>query len=506
MSRISRVESAVLGIVLAAVFVACSDNENAGLAAGPAEEARPAEAVVADIEAAIPQLLADARIAGLSICWMRGFEIEWCGAFGVTDADTRTPVQTTTVFQAASLSKPVFAYIVLQLADRGVIDLDTPLLEYVDLETARAGHLGESFDDPRVGEVTARLVMTHTSGFPNWRRNGNLGFLFDPGERFGYSGEGFGLLQMVVEQITGSSLEELAEELVFQPLGMTNSTYAHAVLDLENYAWPHDGSGALEPKPENLDERFARARPHAAATLMTTAPDYARFLVAFSKGAALDDARRAELLKPYVDVNDAGSVAWGLGTGLEIAGDSVSAWHWGDNGNSKAFYLVDTEQGDGLVYFANAWNGLGVVGDLVGLAVPADHPVLESDLMNTYPPHDSPEFRFWSAVYEGGAEGAAQFVRELQLEGNRAPVSERVVNEVGYWLVRQKRLDEALGVFELNVELYPEAWNAYDSLAEAHMMLGRDDEAIRLYRRSLELNPDNSNAADMIARITQEKQ
>ena len=135
--------------------------------------------------------------------------------------------------------------------------------------------------------------------------------------------------------------EELAEELVFQPLGMTNSTYTHAVLDLENYAWPHDGSGALEPKPENLEERFARARPHAAATLMTTAPDYARFLVAISKGAALDDARRAELLKPYVDVNDAGSVAWGLGTGLEIVGDSVSAWHWGDNVNSKAFYLVD---------------------------------------------------------------------------------------------------------------------------------------------------------------------
>jgi tetratricopeptide (TPR) repeat protein len=235
---------------------------------------------------------------------------------------------------------------------------------------------------------------------------------------------------------------------------------------------------------------------------MTTAPDYARFVIALAKGSALEKATFDDLLSAHVDVNEAGSVAWGLGTGLEIVGDSVSAWHWGDNGNSKAFYLIDAEQGNGLVYFANAWNGLGVVGDLVGLAVPADHPVLESDLMNTYPPHDSPEFRFWSAVYEGGAEAAVQFVRELQQEGTRIPVAERVVNEVGYWLVRQKRLDEALGVFELNVELYPEAWNAYDSLAEAHMMLGNDAEAIRLYRRSLELNEENTNAVEMIDRIT----
>ena len=489
-------------VIVLVVVTGCVPGQSGAPESETVAEIRSADSVVSDFEAALPELLDDARIPGLSMCWIREFEIEWCGSFGVTDADTANAVESSTVFQAASLSKPVFAYIVLQLADRGVIDLDTSLLEYMDIETARAEHLGQDFVDPRVEEITARLVLTHTSGFPNWRRNGELALLFDPGERFGYSGEGFGLLQKVIEHLTGSSLEELAEELVFGPLGMTHSTYTPAVLDLDDFAWPHDGAGVPEPRPDNLEQRMARAKPHAAATLMTTAPDYARFLIALAIGAALEDATHAELVKPHVDVNDEGDVAWGLGTGLEVTGDGISVWHWGDNGNSKAFYLVNSERGEGVVYFANAWNGLGIVGDLVTMAVGGDHPVLTSDLMNTYPPHESPEFGLWSTVYEGGADAVVRYVRELQRGDTAAPVSERVVNEVGYWLVRQDRLDEALVVFELNVELYPEAWNAYDSLAEAHMGLGHDADAIRFYEKSLELNEENTNAKEMISRIT----
>ena len=451
------------------------------------------------LEARIPELMAAARIPGLSICVIDDSEIAWCGAFGITDAGTAAPVGLTTAFQAASLSKPVFAYTVLRLADQGLIELDRPLVEYVGLEKARKLHLGDAFDDPRVEAITARMVLTHTSGFPNWRQNGELVLLFDPGERFGYSGEGIGLLQQVVEQITGLSLEEMARVETFEPLGMTHSTYTASNIDLANYAWPHDGGGAADPRPAELEAQLAKARSHAAASLTTTASDYARFLIALINGVGLDAATFADLVRPQVDVDEGGGVAWGLGTGLERSETGIRVWHWGDNQNSKAFYVVDPATGNGFVYFANSLNGLSIISDLLEIAMPGDHPLLDGALLSSYPAYDSPGFVFESAVYAGGAEQAMVVVRRLRGEGTITQVPEGTINNMGYWLLREDRVDEAISLFELNAELFPESWNVYDSLGEAQLQKGLRDKALANYRRSLELNPQNKGAERVLS-------
>jgi CubicO group peptidase (beta-lactamase class C family) len=454
--------------------------------------------IVEVLESRIPVLMAAARIPGLSICLIDDSEIAWCEAFGVIDAETAAPVGAATAFQAASLSKPVFAYTVLRLVDRGVLDLDRPLLEYVGLEKARRLHLGERFDDPRIEAITARMVLTHTSGFPNWRQNGELVLLFDPGERFGYSGEGIGLLQQVVEDITGASVEELARVETFEPLAMTHSTYTAANIDLADYAWPHDGAGAPDPWPDDLEARLAKARPHAAASLTTTAPDFARFLIALINGVGLEPATFDELVRPQVDLVDGGGVAWGLGTGLERCETGYRVWHWGDNGDSKALYVADPATGDSFVYFANGYNGLSIAREILEITMPGDHPLLDGALLDDYPAYDSPEFAFSSAVILDGAEPAIAIVRRLQDKGAATPVPEGEVNNMGYWLLARDRLDEAILLFELNVELYPEAWNVYDSLGEAQLKKGLRAEALSNYRRSLELNSENVNAARVL--------
>ena len=119
-----------------------------------------------------------------------------------------------TIFEAASLSKPVFAYMVLRLADRGEFDLDRPLYEM--LEYPRIAH------DERYKRITARIVLSHGTGLPNWGGE-KLTLRFDPGTQYGYSGEGFVFLQKTVERVTGRSLDELARREVFEPLGMTRS-------------------------------------------------------------------------------------------------------------------------------------------------------------------------------------------------------------------------------------------------------------------------------------------
>jgi len=465
----------------------------------PTTEARDPALSAAELDLLLPELLTDAEIAGLSLCLISENEIVHCSAFGVTDADTGQPVESTTVFQAASLSKPVFAYTVLRLVDRGVIELDTPLLEYVGESTARKDHLGEDFDDARARVITARMVLSHTSGFPNWRQKDRLEFIFEPGERFGYSGEGFGLLQKVVERLTGSSLEELVVTECFTPLAMVNSTFSQANLDLSRYAWPHDGTGAITPRPENFERRMEKARSHAAATLLTTAPDYARFVIALMTGIGLDPATHTQFLWPQVEVDDEGSVLWGLGVGLERSDAGYRAWHWGDNDDSKAFFVADPRLGEGLVYFSNSFNGLSIVGDLLEISMDGTHPLLDGALLASYPAHDSAEFRFSAAVYADGAEGAVALVRQLQQGGSTETVAEPVVNRMGYWLLGNDRIDEAIRLFELNVELYPEAWNVYDSLGEAQLEAGLRNVGLTNYRRSLELNPENENAKRVLA-------
>jgi len=483
-------------ILLASLIVvaSCSPEKPPLERPSPSAVDRDPSDIAAELDLVLPGLVADARIAGLSYCLISGNEIAHCSAVGVTDAETGQPVESTTLFQAASLSKPVFAYTVLRLVDRGVIELDKPLLDYIGETQARKIHLGEDFDDPRARSITARMVLSHTSGFPNWRQKGGLEFIFEPGEKFGYSGEGFGLLQKVVETLSGTSLEELVTTLTFEPLGMVDSTFSPANLDLTNYGWPHDVMGVLTPRPADYESRMLQARSHAAATLLTTAPDYARFMIGLMTGSGLEPETHRELLRPQVDVDDEGTVRWGLGVGLERSAAGYRVWHWGDNEDSKAFFLADPQLGDGLVYFANSFNGLSIVGDVLEVSMGGNHPLLDGALLSSYPAHDSADFRFSMAVYSEGAEGAVALIRRLEQGDAADRVAEAVVNRMGYWLLGQDRIDEAILLFELNVELYPDAWNVYDSLGEAQLEAGLRHQGLTNYRRSLELNPENGHA------------
>jgi tetratricopeptide (TPR) repeat protein len=188
-----------------------------------------------------------------------------------------------------------------------------------------------------------------------------------------------------------------------------------------------------------------------------------------------------------------------LGTGLEQSPTGLRVWHWGDNEDSKAFFAADPQRGSGVVYFANSFNGLSIVGDLLETSTSGPHPLLDGALLSSYPAHDSAEFRFSAAVYADGAEGAVAFVRQLQAAGTAEQVAEAVVNRMGYWLLGQDRIEEAIRLFELNVELYPEAWNVYDSLGEAQLEAGLRSQGLGNYRRSLELNPENDNARRVLA-------
>jgi len=155
-------------------------------------------------------------VPGLSMTLIESGDIAWSKGFGVSSSESGDAVTPETVFEAASISKPVFAYAALSLHESGAIDLDAPL----------DGYLSEPFleGDPRLSLITMRRVLCHTTGFQNWRRENPLKIHFEPGERFSYSGEGYMYLQRVVEEMTGLPFETFMKRMLLSPFGMEGSS------------------------------------------------------------------------------------------------------------------------------------------------------------------------------------------------------------------------------------------------------------------------------------------
>ncbi|HKY04838.1 MAG TPA: serine hydrolase domain-containing protein, partial [Blastocatellia bacterium] len=411
----------------------------------------PVESLGPRLEKLISDLMGKAAVPGLSVALVRDGRVAWHKGFGVMNAATGAPVTDQTIFSAASLSKPVVAYAVLKLADAGKIDLDAPLSKYLPKPYIEG--------DERLSRITARRALSHTTGFPNWRPQGKpLVIHFTPGDRFSYSGEGFVYLQKAVESIVGQPLDDFLRKTVFEPLGMQNSTFIWQERFASQWVSGHNLTG--EPVAIN---KVSQA--NAAASLHTTALDYAKFMIAVMTGAGLKKETALEMLTPQIKLagcinctgGNAGalsdSLGWSLGWGLQITTDGESIWHWGDNGVHKAYVVAYPKQKAGIVIFANSLNGLSIHHEIIAQAIGGAHPAF--GLLN-YESYDSPGRTLLKAILEKGADPAIKEYRAAQSDrASQYRVNEAQMNRLGYQLLGMKRVKEAIEVFKLNVEAYP---------------------------------------------------
>jgi len=266
----------------------------------------------------------------------------------------RGPVDHDSVFAAASLSKPVFASGVMSLVEGGLLELDRPLSEY----------LAEPYlpDDDRAASITARMVLSHTTGYPNWRRDGPLFLRWSPGARWGYSGEGYSYLQEVVEHLAGTTLDLYLADAVLRPLGMNDSSFAWQDADETRLALGHSREGHL---------RAPFRPPHAKAAaggMFTTVSDYLRFLVHSL-------ANNHRMFEPQVQIDD--ELAWGLGWGLERSDGGQAVWQWGDDPGYKNFVIGLPADRQGAVVFTNGDGGAAVYSEVVRHLFPGQHPALD---------------------------------------------------------------------------------------------------------------------------------
>lgn len=250
------------------------------------------------VDAQMQRLMRATQAQGLALAVIDDGKVVQVHAAGKRNA-AGEPLQPDTIMYAASLTKAAFAYMVLQLVDDGIVDLDRPIAAYLDRPLPeypadkRYAPWPDLKDDPRWQQITPRMLLSHRSGFSNFaflEPEGKLRLHFDPGTRYAYSGEGLILLQFVLEQGVGLDVGKEMQRRVFDRLGMTRTSMTWRADFAGNLAdgWTQDGS--TEPHDE-------RSRVRAAGSMDTTITDIARLAAALVSGEGLSPASRRELVR-----------------------------------------------------------------------------------------------------------------------------------------------------------------------------------------------------------------
>jgi CubicO group peptidase (beta-lactamase class C family) len=325
--------------------------------------------------------------------------------------------------------------------------------------------------------------------------------MFPPDSCFSYSGEGFVFLQRVVEKITGKTLNQVAKEEVFGPLNMTSSSYE----------WTNKFD-TVSAFGNSADQIKRHSNQNAAYSLLTNANDYTIFLQALVEGTGLKAKTQQLMLEKATPGNwfnhkpgeATNHIWWGLGVGIQDNEKGKAIWHWGDNGDFKAFYTVFPARHESLVYFTHNSRGLFIAPEIIDLFLGKQTTWAIKWIGEGYDaPYAIKDFR--AALMKQGFDHAAEIMKSLKEKDFNFNLSEHDLNEFGFVLLKQDKNNEALEIFKLNISLNPKSGDLYDSMAEAYKKIGDKKLAIENFKRCMELNPKNDYAAEQLKKLQGEK-
>ena len=341
----------------------------------------------AEIGANISRAVVAGKVTGAGVTLFNDRKIAFTKTYGFRDKEKGLPLTENSTMTAASLTKVAFAYMVMQLVDEKILNLDKPIYQYLPKPLPDYRLYEDLAGDARYKKINARMLLSHTSGLPNWRRfneDGKLHIAFDPGSRFAYSGEGIQLLQMVVETIARKPLEDLMQERVFRPFGMTRTSMVWQPRFESHYANGYD-----EQEHSLGPER--RKHADAAGSMQTSLADYSRFLQAVMEGRGLTKKTRDLMLSPQIqiqskhefptlstentDANQAIRLSYGLGWGLYWTPYGKAFFKEGHDDGWRHYTVLFGDQGTGILIMTNSSNGEGIYQEL-----------LETLLNNPYTP------------------------------------------------------------------------------------------------------------------------
>lgn len=379
------------------VLAACAESS------GPAPPSNPAAspdsiatgllpAIVLEGEPTMPWAIEERmehyHVPGVSVAVLEGGQIVWAQGWGVADRETGAPVTPETLFQAASISKPVSALAALSLVEDGVLSLDAPVNDY--LTTWKVPDNAFTADSA----VTLRGILTHSAGltvwgFPGYRKDepfsesqvlatnaqvldglGNTDSVRVykvPGTSWQYSGGGYTVMEQMVEDVTGQPFDVVLRERVLEPAGMTHSTFAQP---LPEARWPEAARG-YRGTGDEVEGEWHTYPEQAAAGLWTTPSDLltlSAHLLGILEGSVSDGVLSKAMLEAMLTPNHPGEEqfrAWGLGFGLDGTGDGATFGHGGANEGFRAQWTVYRNRDQGVAVMTNGDAGGALAGEII---------------------------------------------------------------------------------------------------------------------------------------------
>lgn len=424
-------------------------------------------------------------------------KIVFRGSFGNANLEWGVPNTPDTKFRIGSITKSFTAILALQLVEQGKLKLDGKITHYLPDFSPRNGD-----------RITINQLLTHTSGLPDYnnvpeffrlvqsgllsdadilKRISEYDLLFEPGTKFNYSNDGYRVLGAIIERVTVKSYEQVLRENILDPIGMKNSGYASRNLVVSKRAYGYQKSlTGIENAP------YYEASP--ASGMYSTVDDL------YLWGQVLEGNR---VLSP-----GSNSLIWSVSPYGNAYGWLISKLPTGPGDNNIkimsegavfgffARFVIVRRDNYKIILLTNVRGGTNYL------------PEIEEGITNILDgkPYRSPkpsiaEFLL-SIIQRQGVEQAVReyhVLKSARFEAYNFGVNE--LNNLGYLLIRSRKISEAIAIFKLNTEAYPQSSNAFDSLGEAYMLSGDRERAILSYQRAAELNPQNSNAVEMLKRL-----
>lgn len=443
-------------------------------------------------------------VPGIAVAVTKDNEVFYTNAFGVKNVVTKEKLQPEHIFHMASVSKPFVATAIVQLVERGKINLDEHLTTYLPYFR---------MDDDRYKKITIRQMLNHTSGMPDvndyeWdkpqydegaaeryvRSLKKKKMIAEPGERFQYSNMAYDVLGDVIAKVSGKPFEVYMKGSILNPLGMKESDFLYEHIKKELRTSPHIWESGVV-----VSDVYPYNRIHApSGTLNSNVIEMAKWMEANLNHGELDGTRILKeesyrlLWQPSVRLSEKSSM--GLGWVLSEYRGFSTVSHSGDDPGYSCDLKLFPEKKIGIILASN-YTSVPISSILDGVA----------DILLGFEPEvpKKPVSLYFRRIMdEDGIEAAKaayhKWYKEQQKDYDFSP---QELDSLGYKYIRSNQMENAIGVFLFNVELFPDNSNVYESLAEAYMINGDKKLAIENYKKSLELDPENANAAEMLKKL-----
>lgn len=438
----------------------------------------------------------ESRIPGMQVAVVQKGKIVLSKAYGIANIQDNIQVDSKTIFAINSCTKAFTGVAVMQLVEEGKLDLTAPISAYIDSLPAQWR------------PIKIQQLLTHISGLPDilriqepaganneaktWKKVKAMPMDFPTGEQFSYNQTNYVLLGKVIAKLRGKPFAQVFQEQQFDVVGMSNTVFGDSRDVIPHFAPTYsykkyiDGYPLTEAKLTNNYAEFAPSR-RTGSGLNSTAEEIAKWVIALQKGKLLKSNEALKTMWSPITFNNGKPTNWALGWGV----NKFRPKHWavGMSGGGRSAFLVYPDDDLAVIALTNLGgsspeNWLEELAGIYNAEIPASDPITLLRI----------------ELNKRGYDKAPQIIEEIKKKDPTLVPDENELNDWAYRVMGDKPKD-ALELFKINVALYPESWNVYDSLGEVLLKLGNKAEALKMYQKSVDLNPNNKGGKQMLERL-----